>query len=226
MLKRLHIFFIVFLFSLGFAPGALFCSETRIIEVDDVVAEFDSHALEVIKKQEAPGAAIAIVVNGRIVLLKGYGVTKTGGTDFINTHTVFRIASLSKNFAAVLTGLLVEDGLLGWDDKVTTYLPGVLLAKNSNTQNLTIRAILSHTSGLIPHAYDNLIEAEVPFEKIVKELKKVPVICPVGKCYAYQNVVYSLIGQIIESATKHKYEELLTEQAKSNDLNSILEESI
>ena len=206
---RFHTFILFFFFFLIFPHPPLFCCEKKTIDTDGVVAEFDAHVSVFIKGQKAPGVAIAIVVEGQIVFMKGYGVTKIGGTDRIDIHTAFRIASLSKSFAAVLTGLLVEDGLIGWDDKVTTYLPRILLTDRSNTENLTIRHILSHTSGLLPHAYDNLIEAKVPFEKIIGELKNVAIICPVGKCYAYQNVVYSLISPIIESATKQNYLKLL-----------------
>jgi beta-lactamase class C len=208
--KRPHIFFYCIVFLLIFNPPPLFCSEKE--GIDGVLSGFDAYVSKFIKEQEAPGAAIAIVIDGRIVSLKGYGVKKAGGAEPIDIHTAFRIASLSKSFAAVLTGTLVEDRLLGWDDKVTTYLPGLMLAESSNTEELTIRHILSHTSGLIPHAYDNLIEAEVPFKKIIKELEKVDVICPVGECYTYQNAMYSLIGPIIESATHKKYEELLRER--------------
>lgn len=119
---RFHTVISLFFFLSVFNPPTLQCSEKGRIDIDGVVADFDSQVSEFMEEQQAPGAAIAIVVDGRTVLLKGYGVTKVGGTDLIDIQTSFRIASLSKSFAAVLTGKLVEDGLLGWDDNVTTYL--------------------------------------------------------------------------------------------------------
>ncbi len=211
MLKRSQTFLILFLMLPLFLPQLVFCYEEGK-NIDSIVAAFDSHVSAVMREKDAPGVAVAIVANGRIVFEKGYGVKKKGGSDPINIHTSFRIASLSKSFAAVLTGLLVEDGLIGWDDKVKKYLPDFVLADSVSTENLTVRHVLSHTSGLIPHAYDNLIEANLPLSKIIGELKNVDVICPIGKCYAYQNAVYSLICPIIESATKQKYEAVLRER--------------
>ena len=164
------------------------------------------------KKRKAPGAAIAVVIDSQIAFMKGYGVRKIGENAPIGIHSVFRIASLSKGFASVLSALLVKDGVFSWDDKVTKYLPGLSLKDTSHTNNLTIRHILSHTSGLMPHAYDNLVEANMPLKSIMKRLKEVSVICPVGECYGYQNVVYSLIGEIIESATNKKYIDLLRQR--------------
>jgi beta-lactamase class C len=212
MLKRFQIFIFLSLMLPFFAPHFGFCSEKGIENIDGLFAEFDSHVSAFIKKKEAPGVAIAIVDRGQIVFMKGYGVKKVGSPDQINIHTVFRIASLSKSFAAVLTGLLVDDGLIGWDDKVKKYLPDFVLADTANTENLTIRHVLSHTSGLLPHAYDNLIEANLPLNKIIGKLKNVNAICPVGECYAYQNVVYSLISPIIESASEQKYEAVLRDR--------------
>lgn len=174
-----------------------------------VLYNFNLFVENTLEEWNLPGAAIAIVQNDSIVFMKGYGLRKLGHPQPIDTHTVFRIASVSKGFASTLTGLLVEEGVLDWHDKVIGYLPEISLKDTASAQNLTIRHILSHTSGLVPHAYDNLIESNVPYKNIVKELKNASIIGLVGTCYGYQNVVYSLIGEIIETATGREYEDLL-----------------
>jgi beta-lactamase class C len=188
------------------------CADQGSIKLDTILTNFDSYVDNFIKQREVPGAAIAIVVDTQIVFIKGYGVKKIGEDAPIGVHSVFRIASLSKGFASVLSALLVRDSVFSWDDKVTKYLPDFSLKDTSNTNNLTIRNILSHTSGLMPHAYDNLVEANMPLESIVRRLKDVSVICPVGDCYGYQNVVYSIISEVIESATHKKYIDLLQQR--------------
>ena len=188
------------------------CADQSNIKLDTILTNFDSYVDNFIKQRGVPGAAIAIVVDTQIVFIKGYGVKKIGEDAPIGVHSVFRIASLSKGFASVLSALLVRDSVFSWDDKVTRYLPDFSLKDTSNSNNLTIRNILSHTSGLMPHAYDNLVEANMPLDSIVKRLKEVSVICPVGECYGYQNVVYSIISDIIESATKKKYVDLLQQR--------------
>lgn len=200
------------LFTIIFNPGLLCCEENSKSLINSLVAPFHAYVENYMKNKQAPGTAIAIVVNGQIVSLKGFGVTKAGSSDPVGIHTRFRLASLSKSFAAVLTGLLVEDGVLDWDDRAAAYLPGFSLADSAHTNNLTIRHILSHTSGLIPHAYDNLIEAGMPFGSIACHLKNTGPVCPVGKCYAYQNVVYGLIGPVIEAASGQTYEQVLRQR--------------
>ena len=91
--------------------------------LDEFVNDFDLLAKEMFASSKAPGAAIAIVKNGRIIYGKGMGVKKVGTNDFIDVHTAFRIASVSKTFAGTLTGKMVDQGKLNWEEKVRTYFP-------------------------------------------------------------------------------------------------------
>jgi beta-lactamase class C len=159
-----------------------------------------------------PGAAITIVKDTDIVFMKGYGMRKVGQPEPIDIHTVFRIASVSKTFASVLTGLLVEEDLLDWKDRIVEHIPDFCLKDTAATRQLTINHLLSHTSGLMPHAYDNLIEAEIPYKTIIQELKNIPVVGTPGNHYGYQNVFYSLIGDIVEKITWIPYEELIAQR--------------
>ncbi|HEX9970826.1 MAG TPA: serine hydrolase domain-containing protein, partial [bacterium] len=121
-------------------------------------------------------------------------------------------ASVSKSFAPVLTGLLVKDGVLSWDDRVTKYLPEFSLKNSSETNRLTIKHLLSHTSGLPAHTYTNLLDENAALGNIYDMLKGVGLIAPVGSTYSYQIIVYSLIGDIVRSATSKAYSQLVTER--------------
>ena len=201
------------LFSILLFPEISFSlNEINHRNIENLISEYDTLVSNHIETSENPGVAIAIVSDGNIVLLKGYGVKKAGKSDQINRDTTFRLASVSKGFASVLTGLLVKDGVLRWEDKVTKYLPEFSFKDKAHTDHLTIRNILNHTSGLVPHAYDNLIEANVPFEKIIDRLQELPSYCSVGECYGYQNAFYSLIAEVIRSATGKEYSSLLSER--------------
>lgn len=177
--------------------------------LQSAIKKYDQFVEQKLTELQAPGAAIAIVQGDSVLYTKCYGVRELGRTEPITPHTTFRVASLSKGFAAVLTGLLVQDGILNWDDKVIKHLQNLALKKETHTQNLTIRHILSHTTGLPSHTYDNLIEANVPFPAIIDELKTVPCVWPLGQNYNYQNVLYSLIGDVIKAATGSEYTQLL-----------------
>ena len=177
-----------------------------------VINRYEAFFREIMEDWDIPGAAVAIIKDDKIVYIKGRGIHEVGQHKKVDIHTIFRLASVSKGFASVLTGLLVEDGILRWDDKVVKYLPEFSLKNKKVTSNLTIRHILSHSSGLPAHTFTNLLEEDIPLSDIYLKLKDVSPIAPAGKVYSYQNVLYSLIGDIIKSATGKGYEELVTER--------------
>jgi len=177
-----------------------------------IVQEYEAYVEEAIAKEGVPGAAVAIVKDGKIAYLRGFGLKQVGTHDSIDVHTVFRLASLSKGFAPVLTGLLVEDGELDWDDRVVSYLPDFKLKDRKSTQALSLRHVLSHTTGLPRHAYSNLLNDGMLYEQIVCKLKDVRLPYQVGKHHDYQNVAYSLIGDVVANQTGQSYNELLKER--------------
>ena len=160
----------------------------------------------------APGIAVAIVKDSVIAYQKGFGLKTVGSTDSVDVNSVFRLASLSKGFAGVLTGLLVQDGCLDWDDRVVDYVPDLRLKSRKHTRQLTIRHLLNHTSGLPRHTYSNLLNHDVAFKDIKKMLRDVEIAHPIGTQYNYQNAVFSLIGEVIEKATGKTYEQQLQER--------------
>ncbi|MGE8281873.1 MAG: serine hydrolase domain-containing protein, partial [Stenotrophomonas sp.] len=93
-------------------------------QVQPLPADFNVAAIESLAEQltygnRVPGMAMAIVQNGRVLSARGYGVTDISNPQQVDAHTVFRLASLSKAFAGTMAGLLVNDGTLRWDSKVT-----------------------------------------------------------------------------------------------------------
>ncbi|MGB0931941.1 MAG: serine hydrolase domain-containing protein, partial [Chitinophagales bacterium] len=144
--------------------------EAVALWLPSMLHEYENLADLLMESTHTPGAAIAIVKNGEVVMSKGFGTRAATSNEAIDENTIFRLGSVSKGFAPVLTGLLVEDGLLNWDDKVTKYLPNFYLAEKKNTEDLTIRNLLSHTTSLPKHAYTNLIEEGYSFDEMVEEL--------------------------------------------------------
>lgn len=95
-----------------------------------------------------PGLAVAVIEGDRIVFEKGYGVRRLGAAAKVDAHTVFGIASCTKTFAAAAIAALVDDGKLGWDDKVVRYLPWFATNDPQITGELTIRDLLAFRTGL------------------------------------------------------------------------------
>jgi beta-lactamase class C len=174
-----------------------------------LLAEYEQTIHQLMNNTHTPGAAIAIVKDSSIIYLKGFGLKETGTTDSVNTETVFRLASVSKCFAPVLTGILVEDGILHWEDKVIQHVPEFALKSPEQTAELNLKHVLSHTVGLPYHTYTNLIEDGEDLHSMLTKLRDVNMINKVGKVYSYQNVAYSLISEVVQSASGKSYEQLM-----------------
>jgi len=180
--------------------------------LEDFVADYASYVEEKAERRLAPGFAVAIVKDTSVIYLKSFGVKQINTQDSVNINTVFRIASVSKGFAAALTGMLDNDGLLSLEDKVVDHLKDFQLIDKSATDSLSLKHVLSHTTGLPYHAYTNLIEDEVSLDKMLDELVNVKLIGKAGRYYSYQNVAYSIVEPVIQEVTGKKYQELLSEE--------------
>ncbi len=171
------------------------------------VAHIEAIAEHLTSGSRVPGMAVAIVQGGRVLSARGYGVTDISNPQPVDAHTVFRLASLSKAFAGTMAGLLVNDGTLRWDSKVTDYVPGFQLNSPQATDRLTVADLLSHRVGLPYNAYDRDIEANAEYYTLTHKLASTSLKCLPGDCYAYQNVAYSLIGDVVYAASGSFYEQ-------------------
>lgn len=165
------------------------------------VARFESMAQQLVADQNVPGLALTIVHNGRVLSARGYGITDVRAAEPVDAHTVFRLASLSKGFAGTMAGLLVHDGALRWDSRVSQYMPDFTLRDPDAAQQLTVADVLSHRVGLSRNAYDRDLESYVGYRTLARKLANAPLQCRPGTCYSYQNVAFSLIGDIVFGAT-------------------------
>ncbi len=150
---------------------------------------------------DVSGLAVAIVKDDKVLLERGIGYADASTQEPVTATTAFRLASLSKAFATALAAVLVQDGVISWDTKIAGVLPTFSLADVAGSQKLTVRDILSHRVGLPHNTYDRMLEADEPYELLVSRLAEVPMACPVGDCYGYQNVAFSLIGDVTYAVT-------------------------
>jgi beta-lactamase class C len=180
-------------------------------EIKEVLSKFDSLYNISIEQSGAVGGAVVITYKGQIVKMKCFGVKKAGENNPVDKNTIFRLASVSKTITGVLAGILASEGTINLDDKVVDYLPGFKLKLPESTNSVTIRNLLSHTSGLIAHAFDIMVEDQVPLNQIMQRLNEVEIVAPPGLVYAYQNVMFSLFDPIIATKTKKSFQNILSE---------------
>ena len=169
------------------------------------VRHFEGMAQQLVANHRVPGLAMAIVHNGQIVSARGYGVTDVRAAQPVDAHTVFRLASLSKAFAGTMTGLLVNDGILRWDSKLVDYMPTFRLSDPYAARQLTVADLLSHRVGLTHNTFDRDLEANVEYRTLTQRLANAPMNCAPGSCYGYQNIAFSLIGDVVFAATGDFY---------------------
>jgi beta-lactamase class C len=190
--------------SLAHAPAA---PATLPLPAGFDVRRFELMAQALVAEQRIPGLALAIVKDGKILSARGYGITDVQDAEPVNPHTVFRLASLSKSFAGTVTGMLVSEGALRWDSRIADFMPNLRFADPTAARELTVAEVLSHRVGLTHNAFDRDIEAYTPYRDLVQRFPQAPMKCRPGECYAYQNVAFSLIGDVVYAASGQFYEE-------------------
>ncbi len=173
--------------------------------------DFVSYMDQELDSTHTVGAAYTFVRSGKIEYASTYGERKRGSGLEVNEHTLFRLASVSKGFAGALACLLEQEGLISLDDRVVDHYPGFQLKDSLSTEDMTIQHLLSHATGLVPYAFDNLVEADQQLPEIISRLDEVDISAPPGALYGYQNVMFSMWDPISRRATGTPYQILVDE---------------
>ena len=186
------------------AGGVAAATATPSVPAERIKATIDAYTrwLDIVaQRNEVAGMATAIVVDDRVAYERelGYADASTGAP--VTADTVFRLASLSKGFATAITGILVDDGRFGWNTRLADVLPFFQLKDAEASSQATVQDILGQRLGLPHNTYDSMLEENVPYEELVRKLDEVNLACSVGQCYGYQNVAFSLIGDLIYAET-------------------------
>ena len=165
-----------------------------------------------IREKEIPGVALAIVSREGIMHMQTWGVRSIDTREAVHSDSVFRIASMSKTFAGASAALLVDQNYQSWNTKIADLFPGMNLGTWPSSSGITLKHVVSHSTGLMPHSYSNLLDDGVSYDRIKLSFSKIPTVCQPGECYGYQNVVFSLIGDVVEQSTGESYEKFIYEQ--------------
>lgn len=170
---------------------------TSISPTTSFLPKFETLIHKTMQEKKLPGLAVAIVRDGKIIFMKGFGVREVGRPEPVDTHTVFQIGSASKAITSVLVALLNRDQILSLDHPVEII------------SNATIRHVLSHTTGIPSPGFNALIERGVPATDVYKKVETTTPDGLPGEKFSYHNVVYSLVGSIIESQCGISFEDVL-----------------
>src|SRR5436190_1317793 len=191
--------------------GAAELPAQRAASPTAVPRDFDAYVARVMRDFEVPGLAIAVVQDGRVLLAKGYGVRKLGDPAPVDDKTLFGIASNTKAFTATALGILVEEGKLRWDAPVIDYLPWFAMYDPYVTRELTIRDLLVHRSGLGLGAGDLLWWPTSTYNRkdVARRLRYIKPATSFRTAFAYDNVLYSVAGEVIETVSGQTWEDFI-----------------
>lgn len=197
------------LFILIAFPVVVFAQNT-----DAKLAEIDAYAERVLKDQNQPGMAIAVVKDNRTVFAKGYGVRELGKPEKVDENTIFAIASNSKAFTTASLSILIDEGKIGgWDDKVSKYLPEFRLYDPYVSENVTIRDLVSHRVGLDTFSGDLLwYETTYKEDEILRRLRYLQPVRGFRAGFGYQNLMFIAAGRIIEKVSGKTWGQFVTER--------------
>lgn len=156
---------------------------------------------------ELPGLAVGIAIDDEIIFQKEYGYANVKAKKKFTKKHLFRIASHTKLFTATAIVMLYNEGKLSLDDKVSKHLPWFTSDTDDNIQHITIRHLLTHTSGLSCDGKKSYFGSENPpnLEDIKEQLKEGLSISKTNESVKYSNVGYVLLGQIIGVVSKQEY---------------------
>jgi CubicO group peptidase (beta-lactamase class C family) len=177
------------------------------------LGRLDASIAEAQKAWPVPGLAVAVVKDGETVLAKGYGVRELGAPGPVDEHTLFAIASNTKAFTAAALAILVEEGKLSWDDPVTKHLPYFRLYDPYVSQEMRIRDLLSHRSGLGTFSGDLLwYGTGYSAEEVVRRARFLPPAGPFRASYGYSNLMFIAAGEVISAVSGKPWQAFVEER--------------
>lgn len=170
----------------------------------------DERILSIMTERHIPGAAVAVVQSGKVVRMRGYGVATLEFNVPVTTETVFEIGSVSKQMTAAGIMLLVQDGKVSLDEKISKYLPNTPEAWSG----VTVRHLMTHTSGV--KSYSSLdgfgLSERMTVNDFIKKLSPHPLEFTPGEKNIYSNSGFNLLAYIIETQSGKKYMDFMRER--------------
>ncbi len=174
--------------------------------------KIDRLTVRVMKEFNVPGIAVAVVKDDRVIHMKGYGVRSVATGEKTDEHTLFAIASNTKAFTSAALGILVDEGKLRWDTKVTGIIPEFRLYDPYVTEDFIIKDLLTHRSGMGLGAGDLMgwpDSADFTTAEIIHNLRFLKQASSFRTRYDYDNMLYIVAGEVVARVSGQSWEEFV-----------------
>lgn len=162
--------------------------------------DFDAMVVADMKKWQAPGLGLAIVKDGETLLAKGYGIKSIETNEPVNADTVFQAGSTTKAFASMAVAMLVDEGVLSWDDPIIKHIPEFRMKNEYVQNNLTLRDAFSHNSGVSFMSNVNMFLGK-NLDGAWAMLNQNGQQTSFRRKWDYNNTIFALTGRVVERVT-------------------------
>ena len=218
-----HLFFslsaaciLLFLFS---AVADCQVSPSVSVSKDSLEGELDTLVPQLLKKENVPSVSLAVIRNGKVLLVKAYGLADKLINTPASIATIFQIGSVSKTLTAFAVLRLAEQKMINLDDPIGKYLKRWQLpASKYDNNGVTIRRVLSHTAGLSISGYHGVFVPGDKLPSLPESLNgysgsdgALQVIHEPGSIFQYSSGGYTLLQLLIEDVTNTSFEKYMLE---------------
>jgi len=193
---------------------ALVCvAAVQAVSDEQTSASVDEFVTAELHAQHIPGVALAVVREGKIIKAAGYGLSNVELGVATKPESILQTGSVGKQFTATAVMMLVEDGKVGLDDKITKYFPNAPAA----WKDITVRHLLTHTSGISDYTSEKTggainLRLDYTEEELVKKIAALPLDFPPGEKWSYSNSGYLILGVLIHYLTGEFYGDFLKQR--------------
>jgi CubicO group peptidase (beta-lactamase class C family) len=169
------------------------------------IPKLEPFILQQMEQWSVPGVSVGIF-DGDDVEFAGFGICNIETGQPVAPETLFQIGSISKIFTATLAMTLVDEGKLDLDAPVVTYVPELALQDAAARERITVRHLLTHTSGFFGDRFDDQGNGDDALEKAVRAFGDLPQQTEPGELYTYCNAGIDLVGRAIENILGQTFE--------------------
>ena len=167
----------------------------------DRLARLEDFVRTAQRQWDVPGMAIAIVKDDAVIYAKGFGVKRVGGTEPVDADTVFEIGSTSKAFTAAVVAMQVDDGKIGWTDRVIDHLPAFEMRDPWVTREFQVADLMAQHSGMPAYAGDGMAILGFPADYIVSRMKLIEPVTSFRSEFAYVNNLFLVAGDLARATS-------------------------
>jgi len=173
-------------------------------------ADFDNYIQTALQQWQTPGLSVVVVKGDNVVFKKAYGVQDITTSAPYTTSTLSTCASTTKAMTAVCMAMLVDEGIVRWDDKVSDILPEFKLSDRTATAEITVKDLFTHNTGL--GIADFLWVLGYSGMEIIHRMQAIPPAYSLRSSYIYQNLMYIVAGEIIKKLSGKEWSEFISER--------------